>query len=202
MKRILLAVMLVFLFSPTARADVPGAPAPTPADAFVPDSSAAPSAAPERHWYGWQILLTDTAASLTWLGAAKSGLQPLYVLGAMIYVGGGPAIHFQHKHQDVVVPSLVARLAAPVVGVLGVIVVETSVCSPVTDGGFFYSSCQRKGAVAALLTPMLLTSIVDIAFARTPARDVPSAKTSDFAWAPTLAPTSGAGATLGFVGRF
>jgi hypothetical protein len=194
---------LVLTFARSARADVPPVPppAPTPADALDPETPRTVSATPERRWYGWQILATDAVAGAIAFGAVKTRLPPLYLLGALIYVGGGPAIHRQHDHHAAVVPSLVARLIAPVVGIVGIIVVETRVCSPVTDGGFFYSTCQQRGAVAALAAPLLVTSLVDAAFSWTPARDAPTANGPDVAWA--LSPASnGAGATLGVVGRF
>jgi hypothetical protein len=200
----IVALVVVGVVAPvvfrSARADVPAVPPPLEDSAeSMPPAPSPP--APERRWYGWQILAADVAASLAWVGAAKSGSPPLVVLGELIYVGGGPAIHAQHSHRAAVVPSLIARLVAPVVGVMEVVLVETVICSPGPDGGYFYSSCQREGAVAALLAPMLVTSIVDIAFAWTPVRDAPPA--NDLAWLPTLSPTTaGKGAALGIVGRF
>jgi hypothetical protein len=59
----------------------------------------------------------------------------------------------------------------------------------------------RYGAWAALLAPILATSIYDIASARAPADAWPRRPPSSVAWTPTLAP-SPSGATVGFVGRF
>jgi hypothetical protein len=196
----ILVLSLALVASRSGQADVPSAPAPASADAFDPEAPGTRVAGSERHWYGWQILASDAVAGATTLIAVKTRLPPLYLLAALIYVGGGPAIHRQNDHHAAVVPSVVARLIAPVVGIAGVVLVETSLCPPVNDGGFFYSTCQQRGAVAALAIPLVVTSLVDVAFSWTPPRDAPNK--SDFAWAPTLAPTRGAGATLGFVGRF
>jgi hypothetical protein len=198
-----LAVGLVLTFARSARADVPQAPTaiPSAADAPDPETPGTRVLVPERHWYGWQILAADAVAGATAVVAVKTRLPPLYLLAALIYVGSGPASHRQNDHHAAVVPSLVARLIAPVVGIAGVVLVETSICPPVTDGGFFYSTCQQRGAVVALAIPLVLTSLVDVAFSWTPPRDAPNK--SDLAWAPTLAPTeTGNGATLGVFGRF
>jgi hypothetical protein len=207
MKRLVFAVVLVLLASRAVRADVPPAPAPPPAPGFDPTTPAAPPATPAapptasaRRWYGWQILATDAATAAVWVGAARTGLAPLFVLGAVTYIASGPLIHDANDHDAVVIPSLVARVAAPLVGIAAAAFLELSVCPSPPDGGYFYTSCQRQGGLIALAAPMLVTSLVDIAFSWTPARD--TSKTSDVAWTPTLTPTSGAGAALGFAGKF
>jgi hypothetical protein len=161
---------------------------------------------PEREWYGWQVLASDALVAASWIGAAKGGGAAVFLLGEVTYVLGAPILHVVNNHNSAVVPSLLARLAAPVGGAALLYYINTSVCDQPTDGGFIYTDCQKVGAFVGLL-PMLVTTIVDAAYSWRPRPAAPPAtakeNTTAFAWAPTVAPANaGAGATLGLVGRF
>jgi hypothetical protein len=181
---------------------------PAPFAPKLDPEAPAPHEAPQR-WYGWQILAADAVTAGIWVGAVRSHDRstPLVALGAVPWLLAPPLIHVLHERRSAAGRSLLTRLAAPMIGALGVLFVETQVCGDVVDGGYFYSDCQRQGALAALAVPMLAASIYDIVTAWTarpmaqpddawPRRPPPSV-----AWSPTVAPSQN-GASVGFVGTF
>jgi hypothetical protein len=170
-------------------------------------SSSVSQAAEESRWYGWQLLASDAVAAGLWALAlhenTSSGLSPaLYLTGWGTYALGAATIHFANERRDLAVGRGLLRAAAPPLGfVFGLGIALSESCGGLSSDGT--SDGCWYGAWAALLAPILATSIYDIATARAPApADAwPRRPPPSVAWTPTLA-QSPSGATVGFVGRF
>lgn len=77
----------------------------------------APRAAPGTLWYGWQMLIIDTAGLALVLGAF-SGEEALLWTGAGVQLVGGPVVHWAHGQLGRGFASLGLRVALPALGAL------------------------------------------------------------------------------------
>lgn len=95
-----------------------------PGDALADESVEAP----RQHWYGYQTLILDGAASILLpigivLGVHEAqgdnipaGGLALGTLGTMTYLFGGPIVHWAHGHVGIGFLSLGLRILAPIAG--------------------------------------------------------------------------------------
>ena len=115
-----------------------------------------------RSFYGWQILVTGGAGGV--LAAASFALpdSPLktlpsafgFVIGAPLFVLGGPATHWTHGAFEKGVISVGANLALPVVsGLVG----QSIRCSP-SDAA---DNCGTRGFVTGFAIALVTVPIVD-----------------------------------------
>lgn len=124
-----------------------------------------PEPGPTRSWYGWQLLVVDTAAITTGivLGARKptndagERIEPVVAPWAMGYLVGlvaGPVVHFAHGNWGTGFISLGARaLAGPMFAVMGV----AGYCAA-TAG---VSHCSETGALYGLLGGLAIVDVFD-----------------------------------------
>ena len=82
----------------------------------------------ERHWYGWQILITDGASVVT---------MPI-LIGFGGYALGGPIVHMAHGEYLRALGSLGIRLGAPFIGGFTAL----AFCTPKGDFG-----CLGEGLI-------------------------------------------------------
>lgn len=88
-------------------------PASVRADERTPPMSAPPA----EVWYGWQPLISDGAATASWLTAVatKEGSGVLVIVGATAYLLGGAIVHWAHGSVGKGFASLGLRFVVPVV---------------------------------------------------------------------------------------
>jgi hypothetical protein len=200
----------------TAHADEPAVSAPSapssPSLAFGDSAHLGAEVPVERtiEWYGWQTLSTD-AASLALLvgglapalgalaGGGGSSNNGLLLAGIAGYSLGAPAIHVAHGHWKTALLDLGMRVGGAALGA------TTGMLLGMASGGLACDQCftapQAVGLMAGTLAGALAASAVDASvFARTKA-PVESKRTSNFSWAPSLAPARG-GASAGISGTF
>lgn len=100
------------------RAPAPTAP-PAPQYSTTPPAPPAPTP-PRRYWYGWQTLIADAVA----LGVASAAdprngrREGLLYTGAVLYVLGGPFVHFMQEEPGKALGSAGLRIGAPLAGAL------------------------------------------------------------------------------------
>jgi hypothetical protein len=158
-----------------------------------------PPDASETEWYGWQILLADSAAVIVGTRAPGSGANAGAVELAAIamYLVAAPVIHKAHDRGDATAVSLALRfLAVPLAALIGDTVGVQS-CAPPPNADV-RTSCEVTGATIGLALGVAGVSIFDATRARTrPVSD------RGVALAPYVTPGgTGSGTVVGMVGRF
>ncbi|HEX4386983.1 MAG TPA: hypothetical protein VH083_28710 [Myxococcales bacterium] len=135
-------------------AAAPPAPAPPEVPSAALTKDAAPAADDDRHWYGWQTMLADVGTAGVVIVAVKlnvSGNSVAY-LGAALFAGSGPAIHFSHGRNGTGLLDLLLRVGLPLGSALGLgLLTSTSSCS----------ECFLGGAVFGLGLGVVGASILD-----------------------------------------
>jgi hypothetical protein len=163
-----------------------------------------PPVAPERAWYGWQLLISDFVALGAIGGAAVAGVggtdaYAVIIPAAIVYDLGAPTIHWLHQRKAIAGASFGIRAGVPFVGVL-----VGSVVASCGNEGSAAASCRRFGAGYGALGGFAVATAIDAAFL---AWDAPIRSPGDRAvatglgWTPLLLPRQG-GAMLGVIGDF
>jgi hypothetical protein len=134
----------------------------------------------ERRWYGWQIIATDGVVLLSAsLAASGSSWEGWGDLAAILYLSGGPLVHFAHGDVGMGFGSLGLRVVAPLGGVLmGALVGGTKR----NDNGC-YMQCPSPAvtdAVVGFALGMLAASIIDVAVLAYDAQPAASPTASTF----------------------
>lgn len=162
---------------------------------------AAPAAAEETRWYGWQTLAVDAAATaiiVTSVSEQDGGSRALDIgtgsgkmilgLGIGTYALGGAAVHIAHGQPWKAVASVGVRAVSPVVMTGAGMLVAIPACG---GGGY----CALAGALFGVIAGALVGSVVDAAaLAHETARPARAISVD-------LAPVHG-GATAGISGTF
>ncbi len=163
----------------------------------APEAVSTSGATPERHWYGWQLLIVDGASlgvtagtevrNPGWVGTASAvtGLAGLFL--------GGPIVHLTHRHTGKALGSLALRLVPGVVGYGALLAACGSfpVC-----GSLDSASGDSRWFALAFVSGIVLTAapfIDDLAIAW---EDVPKRPRTASSWQPLLAVRPG-GAEVG-----
>jgi hypothetical protein len=158
-----------------------------------------PPGASEPEWYGWQILLADSAAVIVGTRAPGFGANAGEVELAVIamYLVAAPVIHKAHDRGDATVVSMALRFfAVPMAALIGDTVGAQS-CAPPPNADV-RTSCEVTGATSRLALGVAGVSIFDATRAWT--RPV-SDRGLDLA--PYVTPGgTGPGTVVGIVGRF
>jgi hypothetical protein len=103
-----------------------------------------------RHWYGWQIMITDASAIALGLTATTSG-GPWGVAAATTYVLGGPIVHWEHGAVGKGFGSLGLRVLLP----LAAAVAWFGACFYSCTGSGGTTAAVALGAFGLLVPPML-----------------------------------------------
>lgn len=162
---------------------------------------AAPAAAEETRWYGWQTLAVDAAATaiiVTSVSGQDGGSRALDIgtgsgkmilgLGIGSYALGGAAVHLAHGQPFKAIASVGVRAVSPAVMTGAGMLVAIPACG---GGGY----CALAGAFFGMIAGAFVGSLVDAAaFAHEPARPAKVISVG-------LEPTRG-GATAGISGSF
>ncbi len=208
-------MLLSFVLGGAVDADNP-APEPTPpatvrshrdAELAQPPAVAREPSVLQR-WYGWQLLLTDLA-SLTLGFEGKTGVP---AVGATIgFTLAAPALHFAHGNRIRAGVSLLVRAS-----VLGIAAAYGASWNADKSSSCHDDSCKQTlddvlPGVLAVLGGAAFVVIDDTALSLTDPPATPASQSdpsstarragSRFAFAPTLAPTSG-GVSMGLLGIF
>jgi hypothetical protein len=118
---------------------------------------------PERRWYGWQIILTDSAAIVS-VGIAQAPNRNGWGdLAAVLYLGGGPVVHLSHENFGYGAGSLGLRVGLPLGGALLGAILGAATGGSNPDCSWFCPSPSLIGAGVGILVGMLAASVVDIA---------------------------------------
>jgi len=159
-----------------------------------------PSEGPDRTWYGWQLMLADTASVVAILSPVPSFAVPTYLLAP-------PLIHAANGQARGAWLSVGLRSGVPLAAAgLGLLATQLGACDKASD------SCGGSLVLGALLVSMAVVAIVDdtlLAWKETKDPDSPS-------YAARLRPTDKdrgvsvgvgllsyrQGAGLGLAGRF
>jgi hypothetical protein len=184
------AAVLVVLLSLTATAFAQDPPERVPLVPTAPAAGATDAAAPEGdlHWYGWQNLGVDLAATAILAGGVASENKGLLVAGAGVYAFGSPLVHFSRGHVGRGVGSLALRVGAPL---LTGLLTEASIdCDNNNCDGAEYLMPFVTGGMVAIGAALL--DDVAFTFEREPART----------WTPVVTPVAHGGMTLGLAGTF
>jgi hypothetical protein len=183
--------------APPAKAEEAAAPEPPPAPrrlTFDPDDVpprghplARSPADDTRHWYGWQILASDTAALLSLVGARAGSTGPGVVVlaagGFGAWYVGAPIIHGFHRNPGGVWGSLAMRVLFPLVG--GVVGSVFRDCASANGrngdsslGAFVCRAGDGSPFLAGVVLGVLTTTAID-ATALSWAKDSPPPRSDD-----------------------
>jgi hypothetical protein len=185
--------------SPDLSPPAPHAPSESPA-LVPPLTPPADVMAPKKIWYGWELLLSDTASLVL---MSRGGGGPVSVAGALGLTLGAPTLHFVNHHVGAGVASLLVRGA--VAGLAYGIASGWGDCSNVPGGprpGCAATDPSQATADSYLYGGLILGGLVfavidDTVFAsRTVMQPASSA-----AVVPTVGASAG-GLQVGMVGRF
>jgi len=163
-------------------------------------TASAPLSASEARWYGWQILLADSAAVIAGVEATRiggGGSGGLELASVAVYLAAGPLIHKAHDRGSTAAISLALRfLAVPIVGLIGD-TVGAQLCAPAPNTDV-RTHCEVTGGVVGIAIGVAGVSIFDAS--RSWTRPVPD---RGLALAPYLTTSgTGPGTVVGLVGRF
>jgi hypothetical protein len=126
-----------------------------------PPTTSVPPVHPEEsesRWYGWQIILTDGAALASVAAASRDSAWG--DLALVLYLAGGPVVHFAHEHLAKGAGSAALRVGVPLGGAL----VGALVGAAAYTGSSCSSYCSTEaGAAVGILAGLLAASILDIA---------------------------------------
>jgi hypothetical protein len=165
-------------------------------------SARALPSAPERAWYGWQLLINDFVALGAIGGAAVAGARgtdayAVIIPAAIVYDLGAPTIHWLHQRKAIAGASFGIRAGVPFAGVL-----VGSVVASCGSPGDTATKCRSLGAGYGALAGFAAATAIDAAWLAwdTPVRSRRGIE-AGLAWTPLLLPSQG-GALLGLVGDF
>ena len=176
-----LALPLLLAASPAlADEEIPTA-ATTPC-VQTPANAASATNAPTSEWYGWQIILADSA-STGLLFAASAGVSPaVAVVGSAVgYLGAGPIIHGVHDRPGAARGSLGLRTGVPLGGAL--------------VGGMLAAGGSRRdsglaavyGGLLGFGTGLVIASILDVSILARKTTEVKAAPSGKVLWRPNVA---------------
>jgi len=124
-----------------------------------------PSEAPDRTWYGWQLMLADTTSVVAILSPVPSLAVPTFLLAP-------PLIHAANGQARGAWLSVGLRSGIPLAAAgLGFLVAQLGACDKASE------SCSRSSALGGLLVGMACVAIVDdtlLAWKETKDSDAPS----------------------------
>ena len=106
-----------------------------------------------RNWYGWQILVTDSASVAVFTAGASASRTSLLVLGLAGYLAAAPIVHLAHGRPGAAVGSLAIRVLLPILGVAA---------GAAIDGGQCRELCIPLGAVVGFGLGAVVASAIDI----------------------------------------
>jgi hypothetical protein len=106
------------------RAQPVSAPAPTaPAPVLAPAAPRYESLESHYQWYGLPTIFIDVASVALFHVGLATGSQPVTAIGAVVFVGGSPVVHFANGNVGKGFAAAGIRLGSPVIlGTIGLLI--------------------------------------------------------------------------------
>lgn len=144
--------------------------------------------------YRAQVVAADALASLASLAAAHTHTPGVGVIGLATYVLGAPLVHLAHGRGTRALGSVALRVGLPLATVGVIAATRHPDCSASAD---VCDDADLGALMIGLAGSLVAASVIDAVFLAE-GDEPPPARS----WAPTLAPTTSGGLTLGVGGAF